>query len=401
MAVSFVDKNHNQVEVELNGLALYKEALKKGITLRQLINSKYETASDMPIDTFTQFCTSAGLRFSKDEETGIPAANLLDIFEGTEAQAGSFVNQAAAPDSRILFPAAVLEAIENKLQGKENIATAAFESLVGYRQTIATSKFEQPVLNYSGTKGPESAQFQAIGQNTRPPLMLALSASDVTRKVPTTSIGMEISREALASNSLDIVGLSLARFYKMADYNEWATQIGYLLSGDADAAVTSFSAGTSALSSFTAASLDSTIVAAGTLTQKAWLKFLYKNSMTMTKTHIICDFDTALAIENRSGRPTNVMNNAMDRLDVPFTISYPAFQSDIKIIVMPEGKFTANTIMGVDVPSPAIAKVTSSFSSYSAIEDVVMKKSTELRIDRGFLVYRMYDAAFNVMTLTV
>jgi hypothetical protein len=47
-----------------------------------------------------------------------------------------------------------------------------------------------------------------------------------------------------------------------------------------------------------------------------------------------------------------------------------------------------------------LAKVTSLFADYSAVEDVVMKKSTELRIDRGWIVYRMWDEAFNVLSLT-
>jgi hypothetical protein len=67
---------------------------------------------------------------------------------------------------------------------------------------------------------------------------------------------------------------------------------------------------------------------------------------------------------------------------------------------MPAGTFAANTIMGLDQTAPALAKVTSLFADYSAVEDVVMKKSTELRIDRGWIVYRMWDAAFNVLSLT-
>jgi hypothetical protein len=57
------------------------------------------------------------------------------------------------------------------------------------------------------------------------------------------------------------------------------------------------SAGTSALASFTATSLDGACTGANTLTQRAWLAFLYANSMTMTKTNIVCDFNAALAIK--------------------------------------------------------------------------------------------------------
>jgi hypothetical protein len=212
---------------------------------------------------------------------------------------------------------------------------------------------------------------------------------------------MEISREALAGTTLDLVALNLARFYKMANYNEWMTQIGLLLAGDPDAAVTSFSAGTSALSSVTAASYDSSIVAAGVLTQQAWNAYLYNKSLWMTKTHIFCDYAAAQAIDNRTNRPTINQNNSMDRIDTPFQVIWPLTQTPVKIIVLPTGTIAANTLFGFDYTSPAIGKVVSSFSEYSAIEDVVMQKSTQLRFDRGWITWRMWDNAFDVMTLTV
>lgn len=399
MAVSFIDKEGNSQQVELNGTELYKEAAHKRVTLRQLVNTKFETQANQP-EVFKQMCASAGLRFRKDEETGVPAASLLDIFDGPQAASGSFTNMPSAPDSRILFPAALMEAVENKLNSKEDVATGAFESLVGYSTTIASNKVEQPVLNYAGDKGPEGSQFSRISQNTAPNIMLSLTASDISRRIPVSSIGMEISFEALASNSLDFVALTMARFMKMANYNEWVDQIGKLLSGDPDATVSAMSAGTSALPSVTAQSFDSTITTAGSLTQKAWLKFLYANSMSMTKTHMICDFDTLYAIDNRANRPTVVQNNAMDRLDVPFRVSYPAFNTSVDIVCMPVGTFPANTIMAID-KDYAIAKINSSIADYQAVEDMVIKKSRLIRSDRGFIVYRMFDAAINVMTLTV
>lgn len=397
--VSFKDEFGKNQEIELGGLSLYREAMANKVSLRQLVNRKFKTQAGAP-DAFMQMCVSAGLRFKKDDNTGIPAANLLDILE-PQASGGSFTDTTNISPSRILFPAAILEVIEDALQGKQDQATNVLDSVVGYSQTIATSKFEQPVLSYSGAKGPEASQFSHISQNTRPNLMLSLTASDVTRKVPTSSIGMEISREALAGTTLDLVALSLTRFYRTVNYNEWMTQIGLLLSGDPDATVTSFSAGTSALSSVTAASYDASIVAAGELTQKAWNAYLYNKSLYMTKTHIFCDYATAQAIDNRTNRPTINQNNSMDRIDTAFQVIWPLTQVPVKIIVLPTGTIATNTLLGFDVNSPAIGKVTSSFAEYSAIEEIVMQKSTQLRFDRGWLVWRMWDQAFDVMTLTV
>ena len=118
MAVNFVDNTGQRQEVDLGGLALYREAMAKKISFRQLVNQKFPTAAGEP-EAFKQFCVSAGLRFTADEETGIPAANLLDIFDPAPEAGGSFTQQPAIPDSRILFPAAIMALIENKLETKE------------------------------------------------------------------------------------------------------------------------------------------------------------------------------------------------------------------------------------------------------------------------------------------
>ena len=269
---------------------------------------------------------------------------------------------------------------------------------MGYRQTVATPRVEQPVITYSGPQGPEDSQFQYVAQNTRPPLMLSITAADISRKIPTTAIGMEISREALQSTTLDLVAMTMTRFLKKANYAEWVSQLNYILSGDPDAAVTSLSAGTSALAVVKASAYDSTIVANGVLTQKAWLAFLYANSLSMTKTNLVCDFNAALAIENRTGRPTNVMNNSIDRLDTPFRISYPAFQDSIDLLVMPVGSWPANSIMAVD-RAFGIGKITSSAAEYSAVEEMMMTKSLQLRLDRGSICLRLWDEAFAVLSL--
>ena len=405
MSVSFVDANGQRQEVNLNGTAFYKEAGRRKQTLRQFINSQYPTKAGEP-DAFQQFCASAGLRFKADESLGIPAANLGEMLDpnipldAANSIGGTYTSAPAVPDSRILFPAALLEAVESAITKKTESAVGAFDSLIGYNKTIATDRYEQPVIKYTGSKGPEDSQWQRVAQNSRPPIMLGLTASDVTRTIPTTAIGMEISHKALQENALDVVANSLTRFMRLADYNEWITQMGLILSGDPDAVDTPMATCKSALTSFTAQSLDSEVTTAGTITQKAWLKYLYKNSMYTTLTHAVMDWDTMWAIENRTGRQTNVQNNSVDRMDTTFRVIYPTFQGSIDIIVMPTGTWTANTIMGLEKDT-ALAKIKSSVADYSAIEDMVMKRSMELRYDRGFVIHRQYDSAFSVMTLTV
>lgn len=405
MAVSFVDKNGQRQEFDLvkfgNPMYVIRAAAEKGLTVRQYLNQECSTQPDAP-DAFSQMCRSAGLRFKKDEHLGIPAANLQQILNPLAANqtGGTITNYPAVPDSRILFPSALMEAVESALQTKEQMATAAFENLVGMRETIASDKFEQPVIDYGGKKGPQDSGFQRVAQNAPPPVMLSITAADITRTIPTNAIGMQISNKALANNSLDLVARTLTRFYKKADYAEWVIWLGKILSGDADAVNTSMATAKSALGQTKVNTLDTGITAAGEISQEAWLKIFYANSMNMVKTDMVMDFDALLAIENRLNRPTNLHNNAMDRMDVPFRISYPAFPATVDIVVMPSGTWTANTIMTLD-RADAIFKVTSSVADYEAMENLIMLKTTQLRFDRGHLIGRMYDDAFDVYSLTL
>jgi len=402
---SYIDNEGKRQEVDLQGVFYHKMASEKKLSLRQLMNSQHPTKPGDP-DAFQQMCINSGLRFKADDDHGIPAVSLKDILDPSASTVnqvgGTYTSSPQVPDSRILFPAALLEAIEDALKVNRSAAVNAFEDMIGYRKTIASDRYERPYVSHSGNSGPEDSQFQRVAQNARPPLMLSITSSDVTKTIPTTSIGMEISMKAMSETSLDLVALTMTRFMQVADYNEWIAQLLLIDGGDADAIpATPIATGTAALTPIKASAYDTLITAAGDVTQLAWIKYLYNNSMKMRKTHMVMDIDTALAIDTRSNRPTNRMNNSTDRIDVPFTIAYPDFGEAVKfVIVPPDVGWTAHNIMGLD-KAYALAKVTSSTIDYSAVEDIVMKKTREFRIDRGFIVERLFDDAFDSLTLTV
>ena len=135
MSVSILDRNGDRIKVELNGMALHREAADRKLTMRQLVNEKYPTAADKP-ETFKQMCASANLRFQADKETGQPATTLREALDpipnydaATSGGQGTYDQAEAIPDSRILFPAAIMEVVEDSLQTGEDSATNAFESI--------------------------------------------------------------------------------------------------------------------------------------------------------------------------------------------------------------------------------------------------------------------------------
>lgn len=402
---SFIDATGQRQEVNLTEKGMmyhYDMAIKNGLSVRQWINSQYPTQPGQP-DAFSQFCLSAGLRFKKNEETGQPAANLREVLNPDAANqtGGSVITYPQVPDSRLLFPAAIQEAVDAEMATKELEAMGAFAQLIAFTDTIASDRFEQPIISYNGKKGPEDSAFRRVAQNAPAPLMLSLTAADKTRTVPTKAIGMEISHKVLQNNTLDVVARTLARFYLKADYAEWLTWLGLILNGDPDGVDTPMASVTSALSQVKADTLDATIVSNGVLTQTAFIKWLHKNSLQMVPTHAVVNLTTAMAMDNRTGRPTVMHNsvNPTDRIDAALDVVYPNIKG-LKLLIMPDSaSWAANTIMGLDA-SQAIGKVISSTASYEATQDLVMLRSMQMRWDRGYLLYRLYDDAFSVLSLT-
>jgi hypothetical protein len=396
------DKKGDKFELDLNGIALHKEAAEKKLTFNQLVNQKYPTASDQP-STFRQMCVSAGMRFKADAETGQPASTLKEILDpiaaDTNQTGGTFTSAPGTPDSRILFPAAIMEAVESDMRMETTGALSAFESLVGFRETVAGTRIEQPVINFNGKGGPRDAEFGRVAQNAEPNVVLSITAKDIQRTIPASAFMLEVSDQAMFMG-IDKLTMTMAEFYRQADYNEWIAQMLVILNGSADGVNTPMDDGTAALAQTKIDTLDATITANGTVSQIAWNKYFYSKSRTMTPDKIVTDYAAVQAVEVRDGRPTNVMNNSTDRLDVPYKILYPAMAEDVGIVVMDENSgWPANTMMGLQSRS-ALTKVTSSAVDYAGILAEPTKRSTSYRFDRGMLLYRNYSEAFNTLSLT-
>lgn len=400
---TFVDQNGQRQQVNLAEQGVmyhFAMAQKNEMSFRQWINRNYKTEAGSP-DAFSQMCMAAGLRFKKDEVTGIPPANLQEMLNPLAANqtGGTHTNYPHVPDSLILFPPAVLEAVNAALASDKASASAVFGQLLAKTDVIATDRWTQPVITRSGKKGPEDSSYRRTAQNAPPPLMLAITASDVTRTIPTMSIGMSISQKVLQNNSIDLIAETLTTFLTESEYANWIADLGLILSGDADATNTPMATAKSALAVVKASAYDSTIVVNGVVTQDAWTDYLYANYMTMRKTHIVADYAAIKAIDDREGRPTVMHNDGKDRIDTPMEIVYPFSSTDtVKAIVMPPGTWSANTIMGLDARK-AIGRIISSAADYQATEEMLMTRTTNMRWDVGQLLYRLYDNAFGVLSL--
>jgi len=388
--LSFKDKDGKMQEVKLdaeNGMALYKEAAAAQMTVPQYVNQKYETNAEQDGTAFEQFMAACGLFMHADRQFGIRPPSMRDVIDGVARMDAGVIVRDANPASRILFPAVFLEAVENKLKVDSGAYCNQFDSMIAISDDIVGARFEQPVLNFSR---PEGHRSQGISQLALPNAMLSITSSDVARKIPTFSLGMEISNEAMQASSLDLVSLALARQAEIERTARVDEYINAFLSGDADM-------GSSALTTRKAVTLDATVTG-NLISHKAWLKYLKTNYRKRHIDWIMCDLDTALAIENRTGKPTyNVDDPRTPRIDALMSVSNPQWQP-VKIFLLEDGTIPAWTVMGLD-SRYAIRKVRNSQADYAATEDFVLRKSKALRYDFGEVAYRLFDEAWDILQL--
>ena len=389
----FQDINGDRHQVTIDP-SIYRQAAEASISVEALLNQTYPTAEGAA-SAFRQICASEGIYTGRDRKFGVRPATMDAILNGSpRMEAGSIVRD-ANPVSRILFPAVVLSVMEDKLVPDRSMTVNAFDRMVAVDDTINSDKFERPILNFNR---PEAARSKVITQLSEPTSMLSITASDISQRITGTSIGMEISDQAVKATSLDLVTLAMSRQGEV----ELAERVnGYLLSflnGDLDL-------GTVALASIagkvrSATSFDPAIGnVAGALTQDAWVKYLFNRSNQRRIDTVITDLNGVLAIERRTGRPNVQGDNATSkRIDTLENVLNPMWPDEVNVFITIDPAWPANTIAGFD-SRYAIHRVTSASLAYEAAEAYAIRRSTKFRVDVGQIAYRLMDDAWDVMTL--
>lgn len=380
---SFIDKDGQQHEVTLSP-EMYKAAKDSNLTFRQYINNKFPTTAESAADTFKQFCASEGLAFGSDKAMGVRSTNLKSILDGSvNMEAAGTVREVSPVGSRVLFPAALLEYVESKLAVDRNSMPNAFERMLAVDTTVANARVEQPVISYERKGGPEDMRAQQITQLALPPNMLSITASERTYKIPTFSLGMTVSDEALAATTLDLVGLALTRQAEIERYNRADEALIAMRDGDLDDAL---NVAIPAGQVYTSTELGSIATNAGVLRHSTWVKWLYQNLSTRRIDWVVCNLATALAIESRTDKPTVQGDNPnSDRIDALFTVQHPSLVSGVSMFI--SESMADFTVLGLD-SRYAIGRMTNSEASYSAVERFALRKGDGLRFDFGEMYFK-------------
>lgn len=385
-----VDAKGDKTPVDL-GIDTYRQAQDQGLSLGQYLGRRHVTNAEKHGSVMAQLMEQCGIFVGSDREYGIRSSTMGDVLNPKEGNSGSAITRDGVPASRLLFPAVILDTIEDKLQRDYSTNPNALSSMLAVDDSIQGDRWERPVLNFSK---PEAARGGPVAQLSLPNVMLTITASDKSMRIPTWGIGLEISEQAMRSTTLDLVGLAVAR-QAAVEANERANAyIMSLLNGDTDLSMAALSAISGKVQ--TAVSLDA--AATSGLTQTAWLTWLTQRTNYRMITHVITDLKGAMAIEGRAGKPTVQNDNpTSNRIDTLLEVINPMWTSRVKVFITNDPNWPAKTIMGIDARH-AIRRVNSLTAQYSAIEQFVLKRSTSLRVDKGEMVDRLFDEAFEVLT---
>lgn len=387
---AYINARGETQQIKLD-VTMYRQAAERGMSLQQFLNTEHaDTGANGP--AFNQILASEGIFVQANRDVGIRPSTMEAILNGRPNMEAGVNVKDAVPTSRILFPAVIMQAVEDKLLQNLAMTANALEDMIAIDETINGERYEHPVVNFSK---PEAARSQGSSQLAPPPSMMTITTSDKAYRIPSFALGLEVSDQALKATTIDFVALSLAR-QAAVERNERANN--YLLAifnGDVDN-------GEGSLASLGLVDNASTFDAAatgGTLTQKAWMKYLMKNGTKRTITHLVTDIDTAMKIEGRTGKPTVVQDDGTtNRFDTQFNVMNPTWAKNPKLFLVENAAWAANTIMGLDA-SWAIRRVRNLSADYQGIESYVLRRSQAMRFDFGEHVNRLYNDAYGCMVL--
>lgn len=385
----YIDNQGQSQQVEIN-TSIYREAADANVSVETYINTKYPTQPGQPT-AFKQMTASLGMFMKEDKALGVRPTRLKAVLDGTSMQVAANTRN-DVPESRILFPAAILSTIEDKLARDLNTAAAAFDRLVAVTDTIEGTEFKRAIINYDR---PSEARMQTTAQLARPRNMLTLQVSERSQTIPTVALGIEWSDKLEAAVGLDVVALSVARQVAVERDASANANVLALLNGDEDLNMPALAT----VNPYVSASTLDAAATGGKLTQTAWVKWLYQGRSFRSIDWIITDLDGALAIENREGKPLVTTDDGTSpRINTQMTIANPLIPANVQVFVTDNPDWPTGTFLGVD-SRYGIQRINSLSADYQATTEDVIKRSRTMRWDSGSAAVRLYDEAFSVLEL--
>jgi len=368
-------------------VSAYKKAAEKGMTLRQYVRTQAADFDRSKGDVLDQMYANSGL--FDQRKFNMPGMTFKEM--ENEALAADFRRTDGNDTSlgaRLLYPQLILETLNTAaLRDDGSDIIAKWEGMIAVNRSVNGTKVEQPTIDVTGPEGSRSGR---ITQLAEPETLISITTGDRSYRIPTNSIGLMISNEAMAETSIDLVTTVLSAQARGERVRRITEMLKAMVLGDEDM-------GIAPLPVTKANTFDSKITAAGEVTKRAYIKWLHSKQKVCDISRVLTDIDTALSVDE--GLLPTVTGQDSSKIVTPFSgmnldITIPSmipFEADL---------FGAGLLVGLD-PRYAIQRTVNVSAAYDAIEEFVMRKATGFRVDFGETASRLYDEAWSVLSLEV
>lgn len=396
MPIFMIDGSQKHVELSLE---TYKAAALNGMTLSGYLEMAHPNYDRKYGTIFEQMCMQTGVMVHSDRVTGLSSTTFKQLNDGIGLVNGlPSMGSVVKPDGslnntiagKLLVPEIILQVMAANLSESNDDFFNGIDKMVGLTENVAGDKVEQPIID---TTGPEESASRRISQLAEPAIMLSITTGEKTYRIPTVSIGAQISDQAQGSSTLDLVSLAISAQARGERLRHYENNLAAMIDGDADMNET-------AIPSTLAKSFDSAITKAGEITQKAYFKWLRSDYRKRNVNYLMMDIDTAIAVENRTGRPVQTTDNGTSpRLNVNENILNANIQVP-NVLIVDTDVVGSGAIVGLDSRF-AIRRVRNVSASYQAIEENVIRRATSLRIDYGEMLHKLYVDAWQKTVLAM
>lgn len=390
----------------------YQIASRTRMGASAVVNARHADADPAYGTAFEQGMRYLGIFPKGEPRFGILPSTIGEIMSGEcnsklsgiQMAGGTIVSPMApvgnsTPATRIFFPEIVLNIIESSLRADYGMEEAAWNQMFAVDQPINGPVFTQPLIT---TSAPAMQDMRATSQNALPTNMVSISASQTSYSIGTTSIGLQISDEAIRDATVDLVGTIVREQAMGQRLRMMFRDLNRVVIGNPDS-------GQSALTPVDFENVyDTAATTSGEITHKGWLKVLFDPDRIYGFDYILGDMDAYLAIQNRTGRPLafdpatsgiNRGNAGSYGLDTGTPVPLNFATTSPRFLICPTNVIPAKHVVLFD-SRYALARVTNVSAAYAATEQLVLQRSNAFRFDMAEFIYRLRSEAFLYVDFT-
>ena len=364
---------------------IYKKAAEAGMTLRQFMRSQVHDHDQGKGDVIDQMMTAASMNDARmGYGSALTMADIAGMATSSFRRPGDVDNSLGA---RLLYPQLILETLNaNALRDDGSDILAIWQRLVAVTRNVNGQKVDQPIID---TSAPEESRSGRITQLAAPETMVQITTGEKSFRIPTYSIGLMISDEAMAATTIDLVRIVMEAQARGNRIRTVGEQLRSMVLGDVDRGIAALPV--KKIGDFDPAG----ITADGQITKRAFIKWLHSVQKTANIATVLTDIDTAITVDD--ALLPKVTGTDSSKIATPWGgVNLGITQPEI--IPFDVDVFGPGIMVGLD-PRYGIQRFVNISATYDAIEEYVMRKATAFRVDYGEMATRLYDEAWSVVSL--